>query len=238
MRRLVVATGLIAITSVTYVSSFGNAFFAKGNHHRNDASVMARTTSMCPQLYAQESSTSQSAQPTSDSSPNARPRTKKKNKYADFSKADNLSMDPLDAMIFESRTKLREMYSDDSKSLKRRRKLSSSELSSLESVDRLLTDYRDVGGAAEVEETRERNKRSFPDTTTIDPYDPTTYGYIELGKCQCLCIICLFRQSPSIHLITIERILPRIERNNRRSPRSPRPYEAHLNHRLLPPQTL
>lgn len=136
---------------------------------------------MCPQLYAQESSTSQSAQPTSDSSPNARPRTKKKNKYADFSKADNLSMDPLDAMIFESRTKLREMYSDDSKSLKRRRKLSSSEMSSLESVDRLLSDYRDVGVAAEVEETRERNKRSFPDTTTIDPYDPTTYGYIELG---------------------------------------------------------
>ena len=193
---------------------------------------------MCPQLYAQESSTSQSAQPTSDSSPTDRPRTKKKNKYADFSKADNLSMDPLDAMIFESRTKLREMYSDDSKSLKRRRKLSSSEISSLESVDRLLSDYRDVGGAAEVEETRERNKRSFPDTTTIDPYDPTTYGYIELGKCQCLCIIFLFRQSPSIHLITIERILPRIERNNRRSPRSPRPYEAHLNHRLLPPQTL
>jgi hypothetical protein len=102
-------------------------------------------------------------------------------------------MDPLDAMIFESRTKLREMYSDDSKSLKRRRKLSSSEMSSLESVDRLLSDYRDVGVAAEVEETRERNKRSFPDTTTIDPYDPTTYGYIELGKC--LCIICLFRQS-------------------------------------------
>ena len=199
MRRLVDVTGLLAITSATYVSSFGNAFFVRGNHYRNDASVMAGTTSMCPQLNAQEPSTAQSAQPTSDSSPNVRPRTKKKNKYADFSKADNLSMDPLDAMIFESRTKLREMYRDDSKSLKRRRKLSSSEMSSLEAVDRLLSDYRDVGVNQDVEETRERNKRFFPDTTTIDPYDPTTYGYIELGKCRY--IICLFRRSPSIHLI-------------------------------------
>jgi hypothetical protein len=183
MRRLVVASGVLAFSSSPCVSSFGNAFFATSNHH-NDAS-MIRTTSMCPQLYAQEPSASQPAQPTSDSSPNARTRTKKKNKYADFSKADNLSMDPLDAMIFESRTKLREMYSEDSKSLKRRRKLSTSEISSLEAVDRLLSDYRDMGvnqGAAEVEETRERNKRVFPDTTTIDPYDPTTYGYIELGE--------------------------------------------------------
>ncbi len=203
MRRVVVGTGLLAIASATYVSSFGNAFFAKGNHHRNDASVTARSTSMRPRMNAQEPTTSQSARPTSDSSPNARPRTKKKNKYADFSKADNLSMDPLDAMLFESRAKLREMYRDDSKLSKRRRKLSSSEVSSLEAVDRLLSDYMDMGvnqGAAEMEETRERNKRSFPDTKTIDPYDPTTYGYIELGKFRC--IVRSFRQSPSIRLIS------------------------------------
>jgi len=30
-------------------------------------------------------------------------------------------------------------------------------------------------------EKRERDKILFPDTRTIDPYDPTTYGYSELG---------------------------------------------------------
>jgi hypothetical protein len=127
-------------------------------------------------------------------------RRKKRNKYADFSSTDNLSMDPLDAILHESRTKLREMYgregangrssssSSSSSNVRRgrQRKLSSIESSSLDAVERLLSDYRDmgdgVGDGEEEEETRERNKRIFPDTTTIDPYDPTTYGYIELGE--------------------------------------------------------
>lgn len=60
-------------------------------------------------------------------------------------------MDPLESMINESRTKMEEL----------RRGELEPEPSKLEK--------------------RERNKRNFPDTKAIDPYDPTTYGYIELG---------------------------------------------------------
>ena len=56
----------------------------------------------------------------------------------------------------------------------------------MEAIDRLLSsadnDMDEAQNSIE-EEKRERNKRAFPDTQTIDPYDPTTYGYIELGKC-------------------------------------------------------
>lgn len=92
-------------------------------------------------------------------------------------------MDPLDALINESRTKLRELHSEGSKS-SRRRKQSLSEITSLEAVDQLLASVdeqvEEDEEAVEIEK-RTRNKRFFPDTTKIDPYDPTTYGYIELG---------------------------------------------------------
>jgi len=98
-------------------------------------------------------------------------------------------MDPLDAMINESRTKLRELQreGEDSKKARRRRKKSqSNEINaSLEAAEQLLSSVDGASLEEETEETlvemRERNKRFFPDTKTIDPYDPTTYGYIELG---------------------------------------------------------
>ena len=179
-RRIATASiGLFAISSAPHdVSSFLQQQLP--NHYNNVASIRR------PRLYAQEPySTSKS---NSSSLDNDRPsRRKKQNKYAKLSKADNLSMDPLDALLVESRTKLSEMYREDSKPLKRRRKLSTIEYTSLEAIDRLLDD-RDTRGVnsgidamEDMEETRERNKRSFPDVQTIDPYDPTTYGYIELG---------------------------------------------------------
>ena len=107
---------------------------------------------------------------------------KKKNKYANFSKADGLALDPMDALISESRSKLKELQS---KSNTRRRKNDSNKVTSLEAVDDLLAaagiafdDDQDIDAR---DEPRERNKRQFPDTTSIDPYDPTTYGYVELG---------------------------------------------------------
>lgn len=52
---------------------------------------------------------------------------------------------------------------------------------SLEAVEELLSS---IAPDEEEEEKRiwERNKRQFPDNKSIDPYDPTTYGYIELGR--------------------------------------------------------
>ena len=58
-------------------------------------------------------------------------------------------------------------------------------MTSLEAVDDLLAAagiaFDDDQDKMTRDEPRERNKRQFPDTTTIDPYDPTTYGYVELG---------------------------------------------------------
>ena len=143
----------------------------------------------------------QPSPPTSIPKP-VRTKKKKKNKYANFSKQSNVNSrhdDPLDVMIKESRAKLEELHREEEESRKsntnkrsgRRRKSSSDIQSSLEAVNQLIQ-QNDVNDSYKEEmlekeknemiiEKRTRNKRNFPDTKTIDPYDPTTYGYIELG---------------------------------------------------------
>jgi hypothetical protein len=166
-----VNTSLIAIASFHNASAFGNIIVRVVDH-----------CPVCTPLHAEMPPTSP-AQPSS----NDNPKTKKKNKYANFSKTDGLTLDPFDAIVKESRNKLMQLYREDAKS-KRRKKSASIEQTSLEAIDRILSsvdiDMKEVQSSIE-EEKRERNKRVFPDTQTIDPYDPTTYGYIELGKCVC-----------------------------------------------------
>ncbi|KAL7534223.1 hypothetical protein ACHAWF_004760 [Thalassiosira exigua] len=186
MQHLIVGTGLVSIACAHNASGFGGTLsslpsLAHSNRRRCPDAPSARTSVVCPLLSARRSSDERSARPSDPPR-----RSKKKNKYADFSKADKLSMDPLDTMISESRDKLQELHGEGSKSSRRRRKSPLSEMTSLEAVDQLLTPMGETlgeeeGGAAEVEK-RERNKRVFPDTKAIDPYDPTTYGYIELGE--------------------------------------------------------
>ncbi len=165
-------------------------FQKKDGHHRSISS-----TSLT--LHAYRKATEREADdPLSPKPPPTESKPKKKNKYANYSKTENLSMDPLEALLNESRTKLRELHeetatSQSSPKKRQRNKKILSELTSLEAVDELLAA---VGGddkygkdEDEVEdsvnfEKRVRNKRHFPDTTTIDPYDPTTYGYVELGE--------------------------------------------------------
>ena len=91
-------------------------------------------------------------------------RKKKKNKYANFSKADKLEKDPFDALIEESEAKVKEIEIDKARRRNKKPPLDEATLK------------------AQREETRERDKYQFPDLSTIDPYDPTTYGYIELGS--------------------------------------------------------
>jgi len=100
-------------------------------------------------------------------------------------------MDPLEALLNESRTKLRDLHeetatSQSSPKKRQRNKKILSKMTSLEAVDELLASVDANDDEVEEEEAvefekRVRNKRQFPDTTTIDPYDPTTYGYVELG---------------------------------------------------------
>lgn len=123
-------------------------------------------------------------------------------------------MDPMEAMLNESRTKLRELHRESSSKIARggRRRKQNEEMTSLEAVDQLLSSVDErldetVDEQAVVEiEKRERNKRYFPDTKAIDPYDPTTYGYIELGESgdHYLCIIHYSQCSNTrIHIGTI-----------------------------------
>lgn len=171
--QYLINSSLIAFASVHHVTAFGSVLVGVGYHHRH------------PTISLDASAT----QPPPN---NSTQRTKKKNKYANFSKADSLSLDPFDAIIKESRTKLMDLHREDSKS-RRRRKSVSIEETSLEAIDRLLSsadiDVEEIQISIE-EEKRERNKRVFPDTQTIDPYDPTTYGYIELGKFVCVIFSC------------------------------------------------
>ena len=81
----------------------------------------------------------------------------KKNKYAKFSKADKLAKDPLEAMIDESEAKIKNLEFE-----KKRKR-------------------NQVVPTVDENETRERDKILFPDVRSIDPYDPATYGYTELG---------------------------------------------------------
>lgn len=81
-------------------------------------------------------------------------RRKKKNKYANFSKTDKRTQDPLEELIAESTTRVRQLEADQKK-----QPIKPIQHEDLEEIQIL-----------------------FPDTKTIDPYDPTTYGYTELGS--------------------------------------------------------
>jgi len=94
--------------------------------------------------------------------PKKRKRREKVNKYSKFSKtkADKDDKDPLDLLIEESNKKNLEL--ERQKQEKRNRRPRDPRLNSNENK-------------------RQRNKMTFPPLPTIDPYDPTTYGFTELG---------------------------------------------------------
>jgi 16S rRNA processing protein RimM len=81
------------------------------------------------------------------------PRRKKKNKYENFSKTD-ANVDPLEKMIEESGQKIQQL--DD---LKKERKESAKPKPFIPPPAKI----------------------DFPDNKDIDPYDPVTFGYIEVG---------------------------------------------------------
>jgi hypothetical protein len=121
------------------------AFFTPTNNHNMQQSNYYTTI-----LYAEQQS------------------RKKKNKYSQFSKQTTL--DPMEEMLLESRSKLRQMKDTKEKTVQE----------SLEAVEGLLSSIA-PDDVVEKKRMWERNQRQFPDNKSIDPYDPTTYGYIELG---------------------------------------------------------
>lgn len=87
----------------------------------------------------------------------------------------------MEAMLLESRSKLKEL----SKSKQSTNKKQAEVDDSLEIVEDLLSSIATFDDEEEEKRVWERNKRQFPDNKSIDPYDPTTYGYIELGAWCC-----------------------------------------------------
>jgi hypothetical protein len=114
-------------------------------------------------------------------------RKKKKNKYAQFSNQETL--DPMDALLLESRSKLKQISKQQQSNNINKKKKKQAEIydSSLDAVEELLSSmsnivtFDDDDDEEKKDKVWERNKRKFPDNKNIDPYDPTTYGYTELG---------------------------------------------------------
>jgi 16S rRNA processing protein RimM len=80
-------------------------------------------------------------------------RKKKKNKYAEFSKTDKIEKDPFEALIHESEEKIKELETaEQNKKIKQ------------------------IPVSPEASKPLE-----FPNNKDIDPHDPTTFGYIEIG---------------------------------------------------------
>ena len=94
-------------------------------------------------------------------------------KYAKFSKADssNNNKDPLDMLILESQQKNQNLQDE------KRRQVDSRASRNPQRLDEQQHD----SGFSSSSSTYTRNKMSFPPTQNIDPYDPTTYGFTELG---------------------------------------------------------
>jgi len=90
-------------------------------------------------------------------------RRRKKNKYANFSKADQMIADPFETLISESSKAMREMKKEIALKNNKRVEID-------EEMEKELK-----------AEKRVRNKKEYPNTVKIDPYDPTTYGFVELG---------------------------------------------------------
>lgn len=86
-------------------------------------------------------------------------RKKKKNKYANFSKVEsenNENIDPLEALIRESEEKLWQLKQEK------------------EEAEKARNEVKPVIPDAD-------KRLNFPNNKDIDPYDPTSFGYVEIG---------------------------------------------------------
>jgi 16S rRNA processing protein RimM len=90
-------------------------------------------------------------------------KNKKKNKYTQFSKADKIEKDPFDALLEESQQKLQSLQK---------------ELNPLQQR-KLQQEQAIPKPPPEVVK-----KLEFPNNKDIDPYDPSTFGYVEIGTIQ------------------------------------------------------
>lgn len=83
-------------------------------------------------------------------------KKKKKNKYAKFSKADKFEKDPLELLVEESEEKVKAIE-----------------------TEKAEKNMKVIPVSPEA-----KKRLEFPNNKDIDPYDPSTFGYIEIGTIQ------------------------------------------------------
>ena len=97
--------------------------------------------------------------------PSNETRRKKKNKYDKFSKVQD-DFDPFDQLLAETNQKVQDM--EEAARLRKEKK-------------RFSLQAQSAMNRSKQEQQEQPQALSFPDTQTIDPYDPTTFGYIEIA---------------------------------------------------------
>lgn len=116
-------------------------------------------------------------------------RRKRKNKYSNFSKTTSFTIrnqthptsatfidkDPWELLMEESKRKNQQLQIE--KARKQNKVKSMGDDYYFAEGDSISA----VGKPKSSKKKRKRNSMIFPNTTNIDPYDPTTFGYIELG---------------------------------------------------------
>ena len=87
------------------------------------------------------------------SNPKQQKRKQKKNKYAKFSKADKNTIDPYEQLIQESKEKVKQLEQEQKQQ-----------------------------AVPDIPIPKELSQRlEFPNNKDIDPYEPATFGYVEIG---------------------------------------------------------
>ena len=139
----------------TTLHSFRIVGGGRSSHLRQSSSSSSSTTTTSPFiLYATISDNDAKT----TNMMNAK-KKKKKNKYASFSKVDKLQQDPFEAMVEESKQKLNEI--EQNKSNKKSKKEQQQQQAQ--------------------QKSRPVQQIIYPNINEINPYDPSTFGYVEIG---------------------------------------------------------
>jgi ribosomal 30S subunit maturation factor RimM len=109
-----------------------------------------------------------------------RRRRRKKNKYAGYSKVEQLEMDPLEKLVAESKEKNRLLDEEKQQTSRLGRQKTygyrfSAVIQSINAAAAAANDPAD-------DDIHPLPAMSFPDNSNVDPYDPTTFGYNALGS--------------------------------------------------------
>lgn len=114
-------------------------------------------------------------EPTSSLPPSTTPRRRRKNKYATFSKVESLALDPLEQLVAESATQNLRLEVE---AVAERRRMQRRRTRIVAGGNEVGTEPSSISSGSDASTAA---SLPFPDAKNIDPYDPTTFGYLPIG---------------------------------------------------------